>query len=26
MAGMHMRNLGDTLAPAIVAGQPESFQ
>jgi hypothetical protein len=26
MAGMHMRNLGDTLAPAIVSGQPESFQ
>ncbi len=25
-AGMHMRMLGDTLAPAIVAGQPESFQ
>ncbi len=25
-AGMHMRMLGDTLAPAIVDGQPESFQ
>ncbi len=25
-AGMHMRMLGDTLAPAIVAGQPESFE
>jgi hypothetical protein len=25
-AGMHMRMLGDTLAPAIVASQPESFE